>query len=402
MVIPRVVTARWVRPMSASRWILLVPVLIASMAMSACTTLPSVLRSERQVNELPPIAWEGDTASVADVRHRVTDPDLLSVSDEMREFVERYTSGIASRRQRLRMLHAAVKGAATLGIEYDPGAGGGAQDVFHRGSANCLSYASLFIALAREAGLDAGYQWLEVRPSWTRYGERVLVGLHVNASVDLGRQERYMIDIDPLPSREIAGTQRITDDQAIALHHGNTAMQALGTDDVITAWLHTVRALQLHPQQSHMWVNLGAIYRAAGQHREAERSYLYALELDPWENSAMNNLVVLYAMDGRETDRQFWEGKVSGYRESNPFYHAWLGDQAAEKANWQAALENYQQALRLSPQDSQLLFALGTTHEQLGQSGLASRFIQRAIELATLRSEVDVYRAYLRKLQEGS
>jgi Flp pilus assembly protein TadD len=179
-------------------------------------------------------------------------------------------------------------------------------------------------------------------------------------------------------------------------------MQALGTDDVITAWLHTVRALQLHPQQSHMWVNLGAIYRAAGQHREAERSYLYALELDPWENSAMNNLVVLYAMDGRETDRQFWEGKVSGYRESNPFYHAWLGDQAAEKANWQAALENYQQALRLSPQDSQLLFALGTTHEQLGQSGLASRFIQRAIELATLRSEVDVYRAYLRKLQEGS
>jgi len=41
-------------------------------------------------------------------------------------------------------------------------------------------------------------------------------------------------------------------------------MQALGTDDVITAWLHTVRALQLHPQRSHMWVNLGAIYRAAG------------------------------------------------------------------------------------------------------------------------------------------
>ncbi len=32
-------------------------------------------------------------------------------------------------------------------------AGGGARDVFHRGSANCLSYASLFVALAREADL---------------------------------------------------------------------------------------------------------------------------------------------------------------------------------------------------------------------------------------------------------
>ena len=84
-------------------------------------------------------------------------PDLLELDDNRRAFVERYTGDVSGERARLMTLHRAIKGSATLGVRYDPDADGTARDAFHRGTANCLSYASLFVALAREAGLDAGY-----------------------------------------------------------------------------------------------------------------------------------------------------------------------------------------------------------------------------------------------------
>ncbi|NND66757.1 MAG: tetratricopeptide repeat protein [Halioglobus sp.] len=374
--------------------------LLAMLLVSACSTLPT--GPYRDVGELPPLQWQGETTPVAAVADRVRDPELLGVDDEMREFVERYTGSIRHKRQRLRMLHAAIKGPATFGVQYDPEAGGGAREVFHRGTANCLSYASLFIALAREAGLDASYQWLEVRPSWTRQGERVMVNLHVNASVDTGRTERYMVDIDPLPSRDIAGTRDISDSEAVALHHGNFAMQALAAGDVLTAWLHTVRALELGPAQAHMWVNLGAIYRFAGQHRAAENSYLYALDLDPYEHSAMNNLVVLYEIEGRLDERDHWDRRVSSYRDANPYYHAWLADEAVEVGDWAEARDSYARALELAPENARLMYSLGLAYRELGNKRLARRYLEQAIEFATLFSEREEFRVALRSLSEGS
>ena len=174
-------------------------------------------------------------------------PDLLALDDEMREFVARYTEGVKSDRQRLKMLHGALIGAGSHDLQYDPFADGTAQEAFHRGSANCLSYASLFIALAREADLDASYQWLEIKPEWSLIGERVAVRLHVNTRIDLGRHAQYMVDLDPVASRDVANTDRLSDRDGLALYHNNLAMDALSQEEVTAAWAHTVQAIRLSP-----------------------------------------------------------------------------------------------------------------------------------------------------------
>jgi tetratricopeptide (TPR) repeat protein len=310
-----------------------------------------------------------------------------------------YTDGVGNKRQRLTMLHRAITGWGALGVQYDPQAGGGAREVFYRGSANCLSYAHLFVALAREAGLDASYQWLEMRPEWTREGERILVRRHVNVSVALPGGQRYMVDIDPQPTRDIAGTREISDRQARALYHSNVAMQAFAEDDIATAWLQSVRALQLGPGMPDLWTNLGAVYRAAGEHREAEASYLYALELDPWDRSAMNNLVVLYGMEGREADRSYWADRVAAYRDDNPYYHAWRGDQAAERGDWRQALEHYREALSRIPGDSALLYSAGMAHYRLDELQQAAGYLERAVANASLRSDAESYALELERVK---
>lgn len=366
--------------------------------LGACATSPA---TQHNLAELPPLQLDNGELAISEVETLAPTPDLLAVDDTMREFVARYTEGAHGRRERLLMLHRAVSGRATLGIDYDPYAEGTAAETFYRQEANCLSYANLFVALGREADLDIRYQWLEIRPQWTRLGERVAVRLHVNAVVHLNARDRFMVDIDPLPSRDIAGSQEISDTDASALYHNNIAMDALAREDVESAWLHAVRALQLSPDMAHLWVNLGAVYRRADQHRAAESAYLVALELDSMERSAMNNLMVLYDLEGREEERAYWAGRVEVYRDSNPYYHAWLGDQAAEEGDMRVALGHYMQALELQPEDAQLHYATGVIYEGLHQPKAALRYVQQALDLATMRRDYERYQLKVDELSRA-
>jgi len=347
------------------------------------------------ISALPPLQLAAATLTVADAANRVPRADLLSLDEPMRQFVALYTSNLADDRMRLMSLHQAVRGAGGLDIQYDAQAEGTARDVFHRGAANCLSYANLFVALAREAGLDAGYHRVEVRPQWSRVSERVQIGLHVNVLVRLRDGTHYMVDIDPLPARKMAGARELSDADAEALYYNNIAMDALGRNELASAWLHVLQSLQLSPATAHLWVNLGAIYRTNGQHREAERSYLQALELDSTEYSAMTNLAVLYGLEGRAQEREYWLGRVDGHRQANPFFHAWQGDEAAGAGDWPAALVHYDRAVALLPEDGYLVFSRGLIRYQLGDPGAAALDMEQAIALATLQSDITYYRQQL-------
>ena len=363
--------------------------------LAACTTAPPSL------SQLEPIQLTGTLMTVDEAVSSAVTPDLLALDDDMREFVATYAGDDMGRRQRLRSLHRAVSGPAILGMEYDPAAEGTAIEVFHRETANCLSYANMFVALAREAGLDANYQWVEVRPQWTRMGERIAVRMHVNVVVKMNRDERYMVDIDPLPSRDFAGSQEMTDQDAAALYHNNIAMDALYRDELEMAWAEAVRALQLAPKMPQLWVNIGAVYRRAGQYDAAEAAYLQALELDSTERSAMNNLLVLHQITGDTDKRAHWEKRVDLYRDRNPYYHAWLGDMAAEEGDWRQASDHYQYAVGLQPEDANLLFGLGLIYEKLSEPKAAMRYVQQALDKSSIMRERELYRVKLDELNRA-
>ncbi len=389
-------TARYPPGPSGGRCRSAVALLFVLLFSTACATPDS---NARLAAGLPPLQLHDRLLTAAYAQDRMPTPDLLAVDEEMRAFVQRYAGDSPHKRQRLMMLHRAIRGPATLGIEYDPRAEGAATATFRRGSANCLAYATLFIALAREAGLNASYQWHEVRPQWVRQGERLVLRKHVNALVTLGGNEQYRVDIDPLPAQDIVHSRGISDTEAQALYHSNLAMDALAANAVEQAWLHAVRAVQLSPGTAHLWVNLGAVYRVNGQHRDAESSYHAALQLDPGEHSAMNNLMVLYDREGRLAERDLWARRVARHREGNPYYHASLGDEAAEAGEWARAVSHYERALELSPKDSRILYLLGQSHSQLGEVSLASVYMQRAIENAVAYGDILTYRTQLDALR---
>ena len=124
--------------------------------LSACGSLgaPSL-----DLDSLPALVVDsGKLLPAADVATASGVDPLLLVTPQMHDFVARYAPREMGPRARLLGLHEAVRGAGALGIGYNPVADGSAEQVFASGDANCLSFAHLFVALAREAGLDARYQ----------------------------------------------------------------------------------------------------------------------------------------------------------------------------------------------------------------------------------------------------
>lgn len=326
-------------------------------------------------------------------------PPLLEISNDMREFVDRYVSG--SQRQRLLSLHQSLQSPAMAGVSYDPTADGTASEVFASGSANCLSYAHLFVAMARYAGLDARYLSVSLRPEWSRHGRQIALRKHVNVTVRLRNGEEYVVDIDPVARSRIATAGTLRDTEAAALYHGNLAMDALLRDDLAGAYSQAVKALSLGPRIEYLWVNLGAIYRQAGQDDAAEAMYRTALQIDPDSRSAMNNLAVLYHARGDFEQAQYWEDLVSERQALNPFYHYHLGEEAEASGDLEAALAHYMDAIALKNSEAEFYYRVARLYLARQQRDESRRYIEQAIERARLVGERQEYRQFLSQLESG-
>jgi tetratricopeptide (TPR) repeat protein len=366
------------------------------LALSACSTHTAYLPS---TGDLPPLHVGAEELTPAAALATTATPPLLETSDEMRAFVDRYISG--SQRQRLRSLHQGLQSPAMVGVDYDPAADGTASQVFESGAANCLSYAHLFVAMARYAGLDAHYLSVSLRPEWSRHGKQVALRKHVNVAVKLRNGEEYVVDIDPVSRSRIGSARVLKDHEAAALYHGNLAMDALLLQDLEAAYAHAVRALSLGPRIDFLWVNLGAIYRQSQQYGAAEAMYQAALAINPASRSAMNNLAVLYHAQGDFEKAKLWEDQVLKRQEQNPFYHYHLGETAEAAGDLDTALTHYLSAIDLKKSEAEFYFRVARLYLTRQQREESRRFILKAIEHAHLVGEQREYRRFLRSLDSG-
>lgn len=391
-VLPERLMAQLATPATALR----LAVLTLVSALMACAHTADPLPPN--LNVLEPLQSGAVEVSVADAEALAPTPDLLALSDEMRQFVDRYVRTAGSRRQRLHLLHSSLRSPALLGVDYEPGADGTAAQAFDGGVANCLSYAHLFVSMARYAGLDARYQSVTLRPQWTRYGDRVALRQHVNVVVRISRTEQYMVDIDPVQRDSIADTRLLADVDAFALHHNNLAMNHLRLEQLEGAYAHAVRAVSLSAATDYLWVNLGVIYSRAAQVDAAQRSYLTAIDLNADSRSAMNNLVVLHTRQGELESAAFWEQQVAEHRQRNPYYYIYLGEEAEKAGDLEAALAHYQNAIKRKSGDAEFYFRLGKVYFSLKQPGRSIYYVEQAIERSQVVGERKEYQAFLERI----
>jgi Flp pilus assembly protein TadD len=311
----------------------------------------------------------------------VADTDVLAISPDMEAFLERYVLDYANTHTRATLLMNAVSGNGVLGFEYDDAFTVTASEAFEARAGNCIGFANMLVALAREAGLKAEYQEVFRRPEWSTREETVLLVKHINVVLHTTNLT-YVMDVSGIRINPNARRRIISDSYAKALYLNNLGADALIRGDLPTAWAYLARAIETEPTLTDSWVNLGVVLGRNEQLQDAAKAYRNALAIDQYDNAALSNLYEIYIAMGDLNSAAQIENKVESYRQKNPYYLLALSQEALVENNFGEAVEFLQRAVRKNKTDHQLYSALANAQYLAGDTEAAALSLLKARELA--------------------
>lgn len=330
----------------------------------------------------------GSTPEVVDppalrqlMRDRGLDPDEIPIphhlSDEMRGWLELRVRRYGSAFETLQELLRELQRPGDLRLVYDPSFTGTAEEVFSTGRFNCLSYTHLFVAMARELGIEAYYLSVDDLETYRRDRDLVVRSGHVTAAYSDGPNQR-VLEFTVGPDVDYRYTRQIPDLTAIALYYSNRGAEQLRATELAEAreWLEI--AVRLEPELADAWTNLGVARRRLGDLDGAEIAYQEAIRADPDSFTGYLNLTTLYKMRGERQAASKMLRLLDRRKNRNPYVYLILGDESLEEGRLEDARRFYKKALGYSDEPAEALAALGLRALAAGELESARDWLARA------------------------
>jgi len=281
--------------------------------------------------------------------------DLFAVTPDMVKFAEHIVRGQNSYFDKVRALHVALlssRESGGYGLVYNAYRTEVPSVTFQQRRANCLSFTLLYVALARQVGIRAEVNEVQIPPTWDLRNKDDMVFLrHVNVkvpmreSINILRNDDVIIDLEMNRYSPNYDQHEIDDDLIAAEFYSNRAMEYLTDNDMRNAFLSLRKAIAMNDQQSYIWSNLGALYGRNKLYAEAETAYLHGLEINPEDLTIMNNLAYLYQHSGNKAGEVKYVSLAHRYRESNPYYQYTLAQAAFASGELELALQFIKRAI---------------------------------------------------------
>lgn len=353
-------------------------VCIAALSVGCASVRPAPSRGAITVDELlagAPLAPAPDAAPL------VEDHEVLLVSPEMRAFLDRHVAPGADRVFRLRQLGNAIIRGGSFRLEYDETTRT-ASATFHARRGNCLSFSSMFVAMARHLGLSAQYQEVDSPPDWSFRDDSFVLNRHVDVLVDLGKGGEHVVDFNMDDFRTSYDRRRISDARALAHYYNNVAVERMQAGDTASALGYFRKAADNDASFSPAWTNLGILYMRKGHPAYAEAAHLQALKADPSDLVAVSNLASLYGRQGDRERAAAYRRRVIDHRRQNPYYRFQLAREAFRAEDYAAAIGYLKDAIRMKKNEDQFYFLLGLSYLKKGDAQAARRWLSRAEEVA--------------------
>ncbi|MEX2327948.1 MAG: transglutaminase-like domain-containing protein [Pseudomonadales bacterium] len=331
---------------------------------------------------------------------------MLALDDQMKQYVDSKTRGVRHAGLKLKQLLQGMVDDGLLTLEYDPNLTHSARETFYSRQGNCMSFSVLFLALAREAGLDARFQIVDVPPNFSSEGELVLLNEHINVVVqDIRHDGMYTRDhVVDFNTAEYSGNydmKRVSDDYMQALFHSNQAVEHLYLGDERAAFAQLKTALGYEESIAGLWVNLGVLYARKGFDDDAITAYKQALWYKSSNRSALVNLALAYERVGLTEQAKIYRGRVDYYRTLNPYYHYYLARDAYSLADYQSALTHIANAIKRKNNEHQFYRVRGLAEYALGDRKAAQASLETAESLAGREDIAAQYSSKLEAIKDG-
>jgi tetratricopeptide (TPR) repeat protein len=222
---------------------------------------------------------------------------------------------------------------------------------------------------------------VEIPPTWSNVDDHLLVSKHVNAVV-YSEGHTFTVDVSRRKTREIERTRRLSDAEANAQYYNNLGADALIAQDIGLAYAYFSKALETDSSLSYIWSNIGVILRRNGQTEDAILAYQTALEMEPDQSVALNNLHVIYTEDGNPAAAEELEARVERNRRKNPYYMQYLAELAIEEMRYGDAIGLAKKAIRMDAGEYRFYYTLAQAQYLDGKINLAQASLEKALRRA--------------------
>ena len=328
----------------------------------------------------PPRPAEADAAMALDAPMRAYLADQLA-------------HGVLRKGKARALSDALYQGPGGLKLDYDAAITRTAAQAFAARSGNCLSLVLMTATLARELGLQVTYQRARLEDGYSRLGDLTLRSDHVNLvlaprnsaaswQVTTVGPDPNRLQIDFLPSADLQGLRSvpITEDTVLAMFLNNRAAEALGRGERTEAYAWAREALRRDPAFRPALNTLGVVYQRAGHLAAAAQAYEALLAQDPQQVATMWNLAQVRQAQGRSDEARLWTERRLAIEPAAPFQSLQQAEAAIARGDWAAAQDLLQRERRITGETHELHFALALLGHRQGQTGLAQRELQRAMD----------------------
>lgn len=324
---------------------------------------------------------------------------VMVMPPELRQRVhEEVLSRPVSQRERLNQLLHFMLDADALGIVYDERATHSVAQTYATRRANCLSFTLLFLAIARETGLDVHAQEIENTLSWRQEDNTIYRNNHVNARVSVNGLQ-FVVDI--LGSNLIAGSRPvlISDQRLLAHYYNNLAMDELARGSPAAGLRLMEDALAADASYAPLWSNAGVLHVHSDDLAAAGVAYQKALELDPREAGALINMVSLARRLGDTRREEEFRRRLVRVQQKDPLYQFMRGLDLERTGDYTRAIAHYRRAIRLYPGEHRFYSAQARAYLKAGDPKRAGNALKRAQALTDGATRA-AYQAQLQALEQ--
>lgn len=320
---------------------------------------------------------------------RIQDRDILALDDRLMRLVDYYVKPVRTTEAQIDTVIALMFDRDKLGLVYKRDKTATVRETVAAGGGNCLSLAAVFVALARYADLDASFVSVTVPPNWREADveDLYVVSQHMSAEVTersrMGRKKHAVEFLWVLSTSGNKNRKAVSDERAFADFYNNVAVESLQQRRLTDALYYAEKAIAAESRYAYAWLTRGVIQRKLGNDEEAEKSYITSLKIDKHNFSAMNNLVSLYRMQGRDAEAKRYLKKVERYRMKNPYYLHSLAEKAIAARSYKEAISLLRRAIKKAEYEDKLYFTLAKAYHLYGKQQLAIENLDKARTLVT-------------------
>ena len=338
--------------------------------------------------------------------------DVFALSDDMLHYVQSDIAPELQAKGKLKGLFDALYQRGDLSLDYDSTVTRNAAQAFAAKSGNCLSLVILTAAFARHLDLGVHYQRVFLDEAWTRSNGLDFLDEHVNVMLGgmrhaggrLPDPQAQGLVIDFVPASELAGrrTRVITEATLVSMYMNNRAAELLSQRQLDRAYWWARAAVTEQSAYLPAFNTLGVIYKQHGNLAEALSIFERILAVEPENQIALSNEVLVLRSMGRDDEASRVEARLRRLRPVPPFHFFDLGVAAMKRNDFAEGKRMFMRSIQRDAYYDRSHFWLALAHYHLGELDEARKQLEIARETSTTPDDRELYTDTLARLSSSA